>query len=191
MCAKAVSGFIASGSNYNVPIGYTLLILQLTTWDRQNLTATFNISATGYSETVQADASGRATKLVPSGATYTVSLTHGGSYLNDGDQTVVANSEEIAWVDFDLMEPAIAVYSNLAASVWTSDATYQEFPYRCALAINGVSATDTAWVTFQAAQATSGDYAPVCDTYDGGVYVYSKISDSITIANVSVFHTAR
>ncbi len=191
MMVKAVSGFIATGDNYIVPPNQTLIILQVMTWDRQNLsTASFTISATGYAETVTADSSGRAVKLVPSGASYIIHLTHSGNYLNDGDQTVVANSEEIAWVNFNLMEPAIMVYDNLSASNWIADNTYPDFPYRCAIALPGVVASDVPEVIYGLDEATSGDYAPIAECYNGGVYVYSADSTAITIPTILIKHRA-
>lgn len=182
---------MANGTNYNVPPNQTLLILQVATWNRQNLAATFTISATGYSETVQADASGRATKLVPSGTTYVVSLTHTGAYLNDADQTVTANSEEIAWVTFNLSEPAIDVYENISAINWVADNTYFNFPYKCALPIQGVVSTDVPEVIYDVPEAIGGAYAPVAECYDGGVYIWSSVDTAITIPTVLIKHTAR
>lgn len=189
MMARTVSAFIA-GPAYTVPPNMTLLILQLTTWDRRNLTATFTISASGYSESIQADAGGRAVLMVPSGTTYTVTLTHAGTYLNDQSQLVVANSEEIAWVDFDLMEPAVQVFENQTASVWVSDATYEDYPYKCAIALSGVVATDVPEVVFNVAEATSGDYAPVAECYDGGIYIWSSVDTQITVPTIIIKHTA-
>ena len=185
--AGVVSGFLVNPDTYNVPPNNTLLILQVTTWDRQNMNgAVFTISATGYSETATAGADGRVTKLVPSGASYVVSITHQGEYLNDEDQTVIANSEEVAWVNFVLNQPAIEVHTNLSASTWVSDSTYADYPYRCALAIAGVKATDVPEVVFDVEQATSGDYAPVAICYAGGVYIYSAVNTAITVPTVLI-----
>jgi len=185
-----ISAFIAGSTKYEVPTNYTMLILDLMTWDRQNLTGTFTITGTGYSESIQADASGRAVKVVPAGATYTVTLTHNGDYLNDGPQSVVAVSEEIVWVAFNLSEPAIQAYNNIAVSTWASDNTYTDYPYRAAIPISGVTADDIPEVVFDVAEATSGDYAPVSTSYNGGIYIYSARNDSITIPTVVVKHQA-
>lgn len=187
--ARTVSAFIA-GPAYTVPPNMTLLILQLTTWDRRNLTATFNVSASGYSESIQADAGGRAVLMVPSGATYTVTLTHAGTYLNDQSQLVVANSEEVVWVNFVLSLSAVEAFENVAASVWTADATYDDYPYRCALALTGVTASDIPEVVFGVQEATSGDYAPVAECYDGGVYIWSSVNTAITVPTVIIKRNA-
>jgi len=79
------------------------------------------------------------------------------------------------------------IYVNKSASSWTADTTYSDYGYRCAIAISGVTANDVAWVSFDTAQAISGDYAPVCDTYAGGVYIYSVTNNAITIPSIVVF----
>jgi len=79
------------------------------------------------------------------------------------------------------------IVSNTSVSSWVSDNTYADYPYRASIAITGVTANDTAEVVFAVAQATSGDYAPVCETYAGGVYVYSAVNDTITIPTIIIF----
>lgn len=191
MCPNVVSGFIANADRYNVPPNNTLIIFQVQTWDRQNMLGdTFTISASGYSQSVTADASGRAYKLVPSGATYTITLTHNGHYLNDEDQVVVANSEEVVWVNYILSLTAIETFENVSASSWTADSTYEDFPYKCAVALTGVAATDVPEVVFGVAEATSGNYAPVAECYDGGIYIWSSVQTAITIPTVIIKRTA-
>lgn len=190
MMAGVTSGFIVGNDAYAVPANKTLLIMQVMTWDRQNLTATFHITATGYSDSIQADASGRAVKEVPAGSTYVISIQHQGDYLNDGDQTVVAGNEEVAWINFNLSEPAIQAYNNVTASTWVADNTYADYPYRCAIPIAGVTASDIPEVVYDVPEATSGDYAPVAISYLGGVYIYSAVNTSITIPTIVIKHQA-
>jgi len=187
----AVSGMLASATAYEVPANQTLVILQMLTWDRQNLNgATFTISATGYSESVTADASGRAVKYVPSGVTYTVSLTHQGDYLNDDDQIFTASPEEVVWVDFDLDRPGIHVYTNLAASSWVADNTYPDYAYRCMVSIADVTASDVPEVMFGYTEAVSGNYSPIAVSTSGGVYLYAKVNTSITVDSITIFRTS-
>ncbi len=183
-----VGAFLGSGVEL-VPAGSCLLKLQVVTSDRQSMSgAVFTVSATGFSQTATADASGRAELTVPAGATYTVSLTYSsGSYFNDEAQTVIAESATTKLVYFDLINDEQAeIYHNLSASNWTDDTTYEDFPYRCAIAIQGVTADDYAEVVYAMAQALSGDYAPICETYAGGVYIYSESSATITIPTIYI-----
>ena len=68
------------------------------------------------------------------------------------------------------------------ASVWVSDTTYSDFPYRAAVPCEGVTAKHYAEVSFSPADAMSGIFAPVAASYDGGVYLYaSEIPEAMTI----------
>ena len=63
---------------------------------------------------------------------------------------------------------------TVATSAWVSDTTYEDFPYRAAVACEGVTAKHYAEVTFAPADAMSGEFAPVAASYDGGVYLYAN-----------------
>jgi len=78
------------------------------------------------------------------------------------------------------------IYTSIAASSWTADSTYADFGYRCAIAITGVTANDVAEVVFAQSEASSGNYASVCETYAGGVYIYSSVNTSITIPTILI-----
>ncbi len=78
------------------------------------------------------------------------------------------------------------ILNNVAASTWAADTTYVDYGYRCAVASAAISATDFVDVVFGVTEATSGDYAPVCEAYDGGVYLYSKVNTAITVPTLMV-----
>lgn len=63
---------------------------------------------------------------------------------------------------------------TVAVSAWLSDTTYTDFPYRAAVACEGVSMKHYAEVTFSPADALEGSFAPVAESYDGGVYIYAS-----------------
>ena len=75
--------------------------------------------------------------------------------------------------------------SVLSAS-WYSDATYSAFPYRAVIPLANVTASMMAEVVFAPDQALSGDYAPVCETYAGGVYIWSKLNSAVTIPTIVI-----
>lgn len=77
-------------------------------------------------------------------------------------------------------------FSNKTVSSWASDSTYDGFSYRGQIACSGVTSTMIADVVFSAANATSGNFAPVCQTYNGGVYIYAvdKPTDTVTIPTI-------
>lgn len=60
------------------------------------------------------------------------------------------------------------------ASAWVSDSTYTDFPYRAAVACQGVTVKHYAEVTFSPGDALEGSFAPVAASYDGGVYIYAS-----------------
>lgn len=87
---------IENGSNI-IPAGKHQIYLQWQTEDRQNLSG---VSFAVGSQTVQADAYGRAKVLVDSGSAVTISCTHSGSYSGDGPQTIDTPSAEQSFVYF-------------------------------------------------------------------------------------------
>lgn len=80
------------------------------------------------------------------------------------------------------------LYENttVPASAFVSDTTYEAYPYRAALALNGVLERMIPEVIFGVTDASSGNYAPVSAAYDGGVYIYaaSKPDAAITIPTI-------
>lgn len=90
-----------------VPSGYALVNFQMNTVDRMNMdTASFAVTGTGYSQTFNGDAGGRAQALIPipSSGNLNVHLNHNGQYYNDDDQVLVVESGGIYWVYFDLFD---------------------------------------------------------------------------------------
>ena len=87
---------------------------------------------------------------------------------------------------YDAINTKYVIVSNTSASSWTADTTYADYGYRCTIAIAGVTSNDVAEVVFGVTEAISGDYTPVCETYDGGVYLYSKVNTSITVPTIVI-----
>ena len=119
----AMVGAFLGGPDTTLPVGKAGISLCVNTTDRLNLsTASFTVTATGFNQTVQADASGRAYIEVDAGKTYTVTLNHQGSYENDGPQTVIAQSRMQYGVLFDLFyypaaSTVIRVHTKAGATV--------------------------------------------------------------------------
>lgn len=78
------------------------------------------------------------------------------------------------------------VFNNVSASSWVKDSTYSDYEFKCDLECTGVTENDYAEVVFDVNEASSGNYAPVCDTQANIVRIYSKISDTITIPTVVI-----
>lgn len=116
-------GAFLGGPDTTLPAGKAGISLCVNTTDRLNLgTASFTVTASGFNQTVQADASGRGYIEVDAGKTYTVTLSHQGTYTNDGPQTVITESRMQYGVYFDLFDyPAVStmvrVHTKAGATV--------------------------------------------------------------------------
>lgn len=75
----------------------------------------------------------------------------------------------------------LLAFSNVVASNWVADATYSNYPYVCSLSCSGITGDSVVDVIFGMTEATSGDYAPICETITDIVKIYAKVSDTITI----------
>lgn len=77
----------------------------------------------------------------------------------------------------------------VAKSDFTSDDTYTDYPYRAAIAVNGVTMNMIPEIIFDVVDAISGNYSPVAQTYNGGVYIYaaSPPDNNLTIPTIIVW----
>lgn len=84
---------------------------------------------------------------------------------------------------------AQAAECAISASAWTlqSTPTVSGFPYRANIAISGVTSSTYAIVTFRGPDVLSGNYAPLCGTHSGGVYIYSKTNVATTLNSIAIF----
>lgn len=75
---------------------------------------------------------------------------------------------------------------SVAASAFVSNSTYSDFPYRAAVALTGVTAAMIPEVFFGLTDAMSGNFAPVAESYAGGIYIYAaaKPSAAVTIPTI-------
>lgn len=74
-----------------------------------------------------------------------------------------------------------ATNTSVPVSAWTSDTTYADFPFRAGIPIAGCTANHKPDVTFKLTDAMSGNYAPVCESYAGGVYIYAATKPTATL----------
>ena len=88
------------------------------------------------------------------------------------------------------LNAAIIVQSSVpvATSAWASDTTYTDYPYRASIVIDGCTANHIPEVTFALSDATSGNFAPITETYDGRVYIYAieQPSEAMTIPTIKL-----
>lgn len=66
-------------------------------------------------------------------------------------------------------------FANTAvpAATWAEDSTYEDYPYRAAVALSGVTAAMVPEVVFGMAAMADNSFAPVAECYNGGVYIYA------------------
>lgn len=69
-------------------------------------------------------------------------------------------------------------FYNQSVATWSSDATYSDYPYKGVITLTGVKGTDGVEVTFSNADATSGNYSPICNTVANGVEIWAKAQDN-------------
>lgn len=79
-------------------------------------------------------------------------------------------------------------FSNVSVSKgdFVSDTTYQDFPYRAGVSLSGVIKSMIPEVVLSVDDALSGNYAPVAESYNGGVYLYagSPPDSDVTIPTI-------
>ena len=62
---------------------------------------------------------------------------------------------------------------SVSKGAFVSNTTYQDFPYRASIALSGAIKSMIPEVVLSVDDALSGDYAPVAESYNGGVYLYA------------------
>lgn len=79
-------------------------------------------------------------------------------------------------------------YNNITVPTtsWSANATYPKYPYRASIVLNDITPQYYPEVIFNITEATSGLFSPICETYNGGVYLYAGgiPSTSITIPTI-------
>ena len=75
---------------------------------------------------------------------------------------------------------------SVAVSTFVSNATSEVYPLRAAIALDGVLETMVPEVIFSLADAAGGNFAPVAETYNGGIYIYAaeKPEAAVTIPTI-------
>lgn len=66
-------------------------------------------------------------------------------------------------------------------SAWAEDSTYEDYPYRAAVTLSGVTVTMIPEVVFGLAAMSDNSFAPVAECYNGGVYIYAADVPESTI----------
>lgn len=78
--------------------------------------------------------------------------------------------------------------TTVATTAWADDTTYTDFPFRAGITIEGCTANHKPDVTFSLTDAVSGNYAPIAESYAGGIYIYAseKPTEALTIPTITL-----
>lgn len=76
---------------------------------------------------------------------------------------------------------------SVAASAWANDSTYAAYPFAASIPCSGVTASHVPEVVFGAAEAASGNFAPVALSGSGTVKIYAatKPTAAITVQSIT------
>lgn len=82
----------------------------------------------------------------------------------------------------------VITYSNIAVdtSAWQEDSTYDEFGFKAEIPCEGITEEFFSDVTFNVAEAISGNYAPISLTGAGKVTIYAVKAPESTITIPSI-----
>lgn len=64
--------------------------------------------------------------------------------------------------------------TSVPASDFVADSTYEDYGFRASVSLSGVTGTMIPEVVFSLADAVSGIFAPIAESYNGGVYLYAS-----------------
>ena len=106
----------------------------------------------------------------PAGSSIYVSTINGENIVGSADNNITTSIK----------------LENKTVSNWASDTTYADYPYRATITESTITSAMVAEVIYGLTEAESDNYAPVCQTFDGGVYIYSKVNTSIVIPTILV-----
>lgn len=97
-----------------------------------------------------------------------IQLNYTGTEINAKLEQVETNRKNIA-----AYIPKFFNSISVPIASWQADNTYAEYPYRAAVALSGITNIYFPEVIFSITDAASGLFAPICETYNGGIYLYA------------------
>lgn len=108
----------------------------------------------------------------------TAEYTYNNEVLADGSVTYQKLASDAVKVQFQ--------NTTVAKTAFVSDSTYLDYPYRAAVGLTGVLASMVPDVILSLTDVTSGNFAPVAECYNGGIYLYaaSAPDTAITIPTI-------
>lgn len=113
--------------------------------------------------------------------------TNGGSVFYLETDTCIIDEDELHFQKVTLFEESSCktlsfINKVVPVTSWTKDSAYIDYPYRAAIACDGVTADYSSDVRFDMETVVSGELSTVTDTIDGKVYIYANIEPLKDIA---------
>lgn len=78
------------------------------------------------------------------------------------------------WQGCPKLQASVNPQKTVLVADWEADGTYTDYPYRAAIPMEGATTDNFPYVEFELQEQESGNYADVCISYEGGVYIYCK-----------------
>ena len=75
---------------------------------------------------------------------------------------------------------------NTPVSTWSNSTTYTKYPYEAVILIENIKESDSVEVIYNNIDASSGNYAPGGELYNGYIKLYSKVNTTITIPTLVI-----
>lgn len=133
---------------------------------------------------ITVDTYGRVTGLTSYNYT-SVDTTYTNKSASKGgtDTSLVTTGEKYRWNDI-----FVTSAKTVSSGSWSShsDSYMSGFGYRAAVAVTGVTTDHFAEVVFKPADAEEYELCSVCQTYNGGIYIYAKEQPSSTVTILSI-----
>ena len=109
---------------------------------------------------------------------------------NVGTVTIPSIAIGIEVPEFDDAQPISSpIETRNLTLISSTDTEYTGFPYKYSFPCVGATATRTADVTFDVIDATSGNFAPVCETGAGVIYIWARSSQSSANIGYMLYYT--
>lgn len=111
--------------------------------------------------------------------------------MSDSSTNAVQNKVIKEYIDegLDGKQDRDLFFTNIQVNQWLSDNTYQDFPYKAYIQLQGVVPTMFPYVIFNMTDAASGNYGAVSESTVGGIYLWSKVNTPIVVPAVVLSKT--
>lgn len=87
-----------------------------------------------------------------------------------------------SYVSSNAGNASVVIAQNVTSSAWSSDNTYEEYPYRATLTVSGMTSSHVPEVIFDGTDEDTELVAPHCQSYAGGIYIYASDNVGAVIA---------